>query len=157
MPKLLLFAPCQKAIISRDDNNVSLIAVLSRVTAIFPAASPTELPKGSVLPMPWSAISVWYRQKEDEGKKYEQQFRLVFGEEDLLETLTTSFSFEGDKTEHRIFTQSMVFPIWKTGICSLKLLWREVGQPEWKEEASYPLMVDHTFTDNQQEAVTHPV
>jgi hypothetical protein len=75
MPKLLVFAPCEKVIISQDENNPTLIAILSTIGGEFTAPNPLDIK--AVGPMRWSIFTLWQKEAEDETKIFEQRLRLV--------------------------------------------------------------------------------
>jgi hypothetical protein len=154
MPVLLLFAPCQKAIIA-NDNTLSVVAILD-VIKVGPIPHNTvELAKGSLIPLSWNIGTLWYASEEDIGVTYEERHELISSPGlDLLndpETLlgqgpptATEFTFnhagERKTAVHLIFN----FPVWAEGTCTLRLLLRKKGTEEWHEMATYPLVIEYS-------------
>jgi hypothetical protein len=150
MPVLLLFAPCQKAIIA-NDNTVSAIAVLDLIK-VGPLPHNTELAKGSLIPFSWSILTVWYA-TEDVGVTYEERYELIGNSGmDLLNdpdiflgkgsTLAVfAFTHIGERRSpvHTIFK----FPVWEEGTCVLRLLLRRKGAEDWREMATYPMAIEY--------------
>ena len=65
---------CQKSIIDRETNNVSL-DVLEQLNVTIPTI-PTEA-KGVIFPMPIEIVSLWYRGYKDPGIKGDGRLRIV--------------------------------------------------------------------------------
>lgn len=73
MPRLLLFAPCEKVIIDGQSNQVTVISLIQDVKIAAPSgASAIEIPQGSVAPFPWSVLTIWERESGDQNVRYEQ-------------------------------------------------------------------------------------
>ncbi len=75
MPKLLVFAPCEKVIISQDENNPTLIAILSNIAGDI--ESPEPLEKNALGPMRWQIFTLWQKVPSDGLTIFEQRIRLV--------------------------------------------------------------------------------
>jgi hypothetical protein len=73
MPRLLLFAPCEK--VARDDgNNPVLVSVLLEWT--MAAVEPKPMPENAIMPRQWVIFTLWYRLPEDEGREFVQTCEL---------------------------------------------------------------------------------
>jgi hypothetical protein len=140
MPKLLVFAPCEKVIIDQSENTVSLVTLLGDLqVGVVPG---TAVPKDSTTPLHWSAFALWHREASDEGKQYESRCTLVSPNGNILIESGTAV-FEMTKAGNNNVHRFLGFPVWEPGKCWLKLWIREVGSSQWNEIASYPIGVIH--------------
>ncbi len=142
MPNILMFAPCDKVILSQEDNSPSLISILETVTINIPVAV-TELPPETHVPMRWSIFSLWRRTAEDEGKLYQQRTQLVLPNGEVATESLIDFRLMAGT--QRNIVSIFGFPIAPPGQCSLKLSLREASQgDQWREIADYPINVSRT-------------
>jgi hypothetical protein len=144
VPKLLIFAPCEKVIIDQD-KNVSLIAVLQSIQIqLLPLPPDEQIPEGVAAPLRWSAIAVWLRELGDDGKRYEQSVELFGPAGTTLAKALASFAFE--RPVHSQISSFLGFPlvVARGGAdYTLKLYLREEAEgAESREVASYPLSVE---------------
>jgi hypothetical protein len=139
MPRLLLFGPCQKAIIDQDDALVSMIAILAGVTV----AAPVSL--DAAIQFPWAAVAVWERLIGDEDKAFEQQMQVVQPDDTTIGDSVVQFTFV--KRTHQNVIRAMAFPVGQAGLHSLRLSIREVGSADWSVVAEYPVEVEHRLAD----------
>lgn len=140
MPKLLLFAPCERVIIEQGANTVSLISVIQELTV----AVPSDVPANAAAPQRWYVIAMWQRDEKETAQRFEQ--RLVVENpkgEHLLELLTP---FELSKETHRNIGAIDGFPISIAGRYTLRLSVRQAGRSDtkWEEIADYPVKLIHT-------------
>ena len=77
MPRLLLFAPCERVIINTEDNNVTLMTVLSEIGVSWPSSAMDKLRDTPRLLTRWQVIASWLREPGDEGREFEQICELV--------------------------------------------------------------------------------
>jgi hypothetical protein len=146
MPKLLLFAPCEKVIIA-DDGTTSMITILERINISIPAS--TELVEDAAIAMRWDVFALWQKEPQDEGKTYQARFTLTTpkGKEQAEGSITLEFA--PDKEKFRAVFKSTGFPI-ADGVCVLRLLLREAYIEEWLEMAQYPLLVTRQTSEEGQ-------
>jgi hypothetical protein len=139
MPKLLLFAPCEKIIIEDKSTNVSFISLLDSIRI---GVRVGEIPEGAAIPLRWSVITMWWRQPDEEPRRYEQQWDFVESDGRVLVRDSAIFVIEG-KT-HRHITQMEAFPLpRRAGQCLLKLYLREDAEgSERTEITTFPLAVE---------------
>ena len=138
MPKLLLFAPCEKVIIAQEGNTVSLITILQELTVSIPPD--VQIPADAKVPMQWYGFSLWQKQPGDEGKRYEQQIELTGPDGGIV--VSASSQFEMTAPAHRILSIFPGFPVGQFGEYMLRLYLREEKESEEKKEvASFPLTV----------------
>ena len=140
MPKLLLFAPCERAIIGQDDQSISLISILAGFGASLPFQVDQPLPEGVALPLRWYLVSIWRGEIEDVGKTLYQKVSLVSPSGKELVVVENSVQIED---QFRLMVKSIVqfqaFPIPEFGTYSVRLNHRMVESLEWTLAADYPL------------------
>jgi hypothetical protein len=137
MPKLVLYAACEKIII--DQNN--LISLMSLLQDINVQVRPGIIvPVAASAPMQWTIVSIWQQQTEDQGKTFEQRSGFVSNSgQTLLETPIAVFEL---KTPiHRIVSQIVGMPVGIEGKHSIMGWLREKGATEWTEVGSYPIEI----------------
>lgn len=141
MPRLLLFIPCEKAILAQD-NSVSLINLLETLTVTLPGDVKSKLPAPLKAPMNWMVFALWEQVPGDENKSYEQILRFVLPDGQI--------AFEGvekfEMTQRFIRNIAAIdgVPAGQAGDCRLSLSLREAsaqGRPELIAE--FPLIVVH--------------
>jgi hypothetical protein len=139
MPKLLLFAPCEKVIIDRESGTASLITILQDVTISIP--SDAQLPEKAAVPLRWYVFTVWHKQPGEEGKRFAQEIELRGPDGSSTVSATSQFEM-ADQSYHRVTSFFPSFPIWQSGWHALKLYLREDKEGEEKREvASFPLNI----------------
>jgi hypothetical protein len=130
-----MFAPCDKVIISQEDNSPSLISILENIHINIPVNVAVIN-----LPYRWQLFTLWKRQPEDEGKIYQQRTHLTLP--DGQPTVESTLDFRVVTSTQRIVVNIFGFPVLPSGEYPLKLSLREAGQVDgWKDVAEYPLMV----------------
>jgi len=141
MPKLLIFAACEKVIIAEDDKSVSLISLLNGLSvAIAPG---TQIPANAQIPLRWSVVTLWQREPRDEGKSYEQRAQLILPNSEISFSIPAEFQLS--KPLQRNVVKVTGFPVSQAGQCVLKLSLREAGSDnQWREIADYPIQIEHT-------------
>ena len=143
MPKILLFAPCQKAIINQDDKSVSLISVISGLTIAPPDTEASPINPNTFAPIAWSAVSVWVKTPDDDAETVFEQRLDVFGPKggEILTSAETPFKMT--HRTHQIAMNGALFPIGIPGEYNLVLSFRVLGAEEWREVARYPVEITH--------------
>jgi hypothetical protein len=137
MARLLLLAPCEKAIIDLD-NTVSLMRLVEEVTVQVPAGV-TPLPNAGI-PMQWSIVAVFEQEPGDQNKTFEQYTAFVSSSNDILfQSPIAAFELKTDK--HRITTQVNGMPVGRVGKHHIKCYIRERGKTVWTERGSYPIQI----------------
>jgi hypothetical protein len=135
MPKLLIFAPCEKVIVAQN-NTISLITILERLTVQIPKDKPA--PPDTVFPMKWSILTLWQRQEGDEGREFEEKCELLSGEGKSLISASIRFKFVGE-AHSRVIMEIVGFPL-QLGQCEIKMYLRDTdATSEWREVADYPV------------------
>jgi hypothetical protein len=135
MPRLLLFAPCDRVIFGIGDQAASLILILH---ALQTYSEPIPTPNNPLYR--FSVFSQWYRTPGDEGKTFEQRVAMACGSETpVLENIT---AFQMPTQMHRIATHFNKLPPFKPGEYDLKILIRTQGEPQWSQPiAIYPMSI----------------
>jgi len=136
MPRLLIFAPCEKVILGQGDNSLSLISVLQEFQVHRPPGAP-DVPSPIQVPLTWSALALWQRTDEDQGRTYRQRVSLSDPQNQTL--LVGEISFVLEKDTHRTVSQIFGFPFSVVGPYVLKL--SLLNQTQWEEVASFPISV----------------
>ncbi|HKW64676.1 MAG TPA: hypothetical protein VJN89_19140 [Candidatus Acidoferrum sp.] len=143
MPRLSLFAPCERVILGQGDNSASLIVVIQQIQFQGLAGQPPVLPPlGAGVPGRFSLFSQWYQLPTDGNTIFEQRITLSTGNENpVLEAMT---EFQMTDRVHRLIANVIGFPFMNPGEYSLKLFLRPKGQQNWGNAiADYPLEVAH--------------
>lgn len=140
MPRLILFAPCERVIIEQGANTLSMISILQDLSASIKAGTPPD-PK-AVAPQRWYALAMWRKEPSDDGKRFEQRTALIApGGEPKIEAFS---EFEMQKRTHRVIVQIDGFPVFPPGDYTLTAELREVGRKQWVPAGSFPVTVIHT-------------
>ncbi len=150
MPKLLVFAPCEKVIISQDENTPTLIAILSDISGVYKADQ--KLEAGTLAPLRWSVFTMWSQEPTDDGKVFQLNIRLVSPSPANKVILHVVSDFTMTAPAHRQTGQLHAIPVGQNGRWSIDLYLREKGAPDWPATplASYPLTI--TFNAEQPTA-----
>jgi hypothetical protein len=140
LPRLLLFAPCERVLIDRFSNAASLIGVVQDLRFDLPV--PERIPRSAKFAFPWQLFALWLREPEDEGKRFEQLCELVLPDGEVAMQARATFSL--DKRTHR---QIMAVPGFAPakpwdGECRLRLSVREDAEgSHWHSVAEYPILL----------------
>jgi hypothetical protein len=137
MPRLILFAPCEKVIIEQGSGGASLISLLQELKA-----SAKELPKpGQTVANQWNVVAIWRKLGTDTVQEFEQ--RVTLEDPGGINAFDLRTQFQMTKDYHRTFGNIAGFPIGVEGEYTLRLFVREVGAERWDERANYPIHVVH--------------
>ncbi|HZI17302.1 MAG TPA: hypothetical protein VEY09_01775 [Pyrinomonadaceae bacterium] len=140
MPKLLMFAPCDRVIINKRDNTTSLISIIEAFSIDIPEG--TKLRDEEMkIPIKWSVLSLWERQHGEEGKQFEQRTQLVLPNGKQALDGSTMLDFVSTSNRFRAVNEVVGFPVSPAGACVLKLSIREVGQEAWQDVADYSIFI----------------
>jgi hypothetical protein len=134
MPRLLLFAPCEKVISAQEDNGASLIALLQGFEL------PTQPPEENLMaPIPWYAFALWEAINEEPGR-FSQRIQLVARDGTILVNWEGPVVGAGNRGKrfHRTAIKHLGFPLHGTGDYTLRL-WLRDGDGEFNE------LVDRAF------------
>jgi hypothetical protein len=136
MPKLLLFAPCEKVLVDEASKAISLIVILQEVHYKLPPG--TTLPPNAAIPMNWSVISLWQQeQPADFGVEFEQRLVVENSAGATVMANESKWTFAADRN-HRIVANVPVIPLGSRKL-TLKLLYRVAGSRDWLPAAEFPI------------------
>ncbi len=130
MPKLLVFAPCEKVIISQDENNPTLIAILTAFTLQTDAESlkkaigeSTSADAGiAMVPLRWSVFCLWQREPSDGEQEFTQTIDIEApGGDRVIISHRNTFSFTPAANTHRINLNFPGFPVGEPGVYTIRL------------------------------------
>lgn len=127
MPKLLVFAPCEKVIISQDENNPTLIAILSNMTLAGDEAALNEALKGSdpdkpvLVPIRWAVFTLWAKDTVDGTREFTQTIDIESPARKIILTNRGTFAFKDGIDTHRLTLQLPGFPVRERGTYILRL------------------------------------
>src|SRR5215213_8820562 len=133
MPKILAFVPCEKVIVSQQDNTTSLISLIEGFSIDIPQG--VELAEDASIQMKWYVFSLWEKVVGEEEQRFEQRIELILPDGKKALDMATLIEFEPEPKRFRQVTTVMGFPISPAGPCALKLSLRELGQGNWREVA----------------------
>lgn len=141
MPRLLVFLPCERVIISQEENTVSLISVLEVINLAVPPELEIKEDSDRAVPFRWYILAVYRMEDGDENKQFEGRVQLNKEDRTYLD-VSLPFQFQPDKPNMRTTMQIGGFPVMPLGNASLKLSLREVAEGnDWQEIADYPLII----------------
>jgi hypothetical protein len=131
MPKLLLFAPCEK-VLQDATGPVSLISVVEKIEARVPAG--VDLPRA--LPFRMQTVAIWNLEQSEVGQ-YETMTELAAaGAKPSLQTEATILGRGGAGA--KIFVPLDLIPAIE-GRLEFRVSYRKIGDPEWILATTYPI------------------
>jgi hypothetical protein len=137
VPKLLLFAPCQRVLFDQHQN-ISLIEILEQIEVPVPE----NMPKGAQAPINWEILVVWSKVPEDEGRTFEQDIMLMAPDGTMASHIKTQFAMA--TRMHRNIATIYGFPIAQAGEYSLDLKLKDMqNETVFTLETSFPLFLIH--------------
>lgn len=148
MPQPLVFAACEKVIISQEENNPTLISIISEVggSIEIPQLPPSE--KVLVAPVRWQVFTLWSQEPTDGDRVFEQLVKFIspsgknhFASGGADKPLALDFKGR----THRVTATVPGLPATENGEWTLQLFVRERGS-EWPAEPirTYPLTLKFT-------------
>lgn len=160
MPKLLLFAGCERVSFDSSDKSPSLLGVLQGFTVTvgpLPLNEPLvavhemkdDIPPPAAIPIRWVAFSLWKRVPEDKGKKFVQVCELISPSGKSVGGRHPG-EFEMTAGFHRHTVNIHGFPINEQGDYVLRLSLIE-DDGEAKVIKEYPISVVHVPPDVKEE------
>jgi len=137
LPKLLVFAPCEKVILD-EQGNPSLIAIIQGLSTP-PLPPDTALPSNPMGFMRWDVFTLWQRESGDAEREFVQLCQLVGPDNGV--SLNADMSFKVEASTQRNIMSFFGFPLATPGQHLLKLLIRAKDGTEFKEVATFPITV----------------
>jgi len=148
MMKLMLFAPCEKLIIGKD-NHSSLITVLEHIQLDIKAGA--EIPNDAAAPYRWTVISLFHRDFEiDKPTDYETKVELISPSGKANMGGTTVFNVTNEHYNFRNLLDFPVMPV-EAGIHKLMLYLKKMEEENWEQVGEYPIRVVHNFVEVEDE------
>lgn len=144
MPRLMLFAVCSRVIEDNSDGDLTLVSLLEAVAGYYPPgqSKPTEMSVG----IRWSAVAVWWKLPEDEGRSFEQS--VIVMSPDGEEMGGISHSFQMKLRSGRISVNGRSFPTRGEGEHMVRLSLREAKEDaKWETITEYPIFVVYQERD----------
>ncbi len=140
MPRLLLFAPCEKLIVD-EDANPTLFTVIQNISVAVPTGQ--QIPSDVMSPHGWDVVTLWYPESGDDGKTFHERLEFEQPDGSVAVRGKLKFTFSNGKT-HRNKTHVDGFPVGRPGTCWLKL-WLDAdgGEPSPNPIAAFPISVTH--------------
>ena len=143
MLRPLVFAPCEKIIVSQEDNTPSLITLLETINIAIPLGA--EIPDDAMVPFRWFIFTLWCSDTETPGVtfQYDQRIRLVASDGRQAIDNDLHFTVPAGSRTHRTTVLVPGFPVIAPGIARMTLSLRE-GEGPWEEIQTFPLWVNRT-------------
>jgi len=147
MPKLLIFAPCEKVAVGQQDNSSCLIGILQAFElGGISEAGETQIEESKTqqvaplrVPLHWTIFAFWRLNEDERGKIFEQSCQLITPSGKV--SFDQVMEFGQDPTEfQRVTINAFGFPVPEEGEYTLKVSIGERGEPRI-EKATYPLTV----------------
>ena len=140
MPRLLTFGVCQKAIVSKFDDSISMINLLFGCTVTLDDLIPIQ---DVAVPFEWAAVSAWLIESNDNNKTYEQKINIYYPNGASAGESIIAFKFNARSHQNMIASNN--FPVGQAGEYILRLSVRELAneEEEWKIVSEYPFEVIH--------------
>src|ERR1700737_2139481 len=129
MPRLLLFAPCERAIIGQEDNSFSLISVITGFQANIQFPPEQPLPEKASVPMRWYFAALWACDPGELNGSFVQ--RIIVKSEDGKELLAAVSPFKMEKDFLRCIVQIQGFPISKPGTLTASIAVQSDSESSW--------------------------
>ena len=151
MPKLLVFAPCQRVITDAQDNTASLIALMETLTFAIPTEQQPEPEKG--VAYAWTVFSLWLREPEDEGKTFKQYVEMIGPAGDRI--FESVGDFRLTTRTHRVRIDLPGIPVTPPGTYCIRLSLQEPTAAERAPVlAEWPLQIAHVAPEQDSETET---
>lgn len=141
MARLLLFAPCERAIVGQEDKAVSLIGVMTGFTANLPFPHDHPVPENATAPIRWYLVSVWKCDASEVGSEFYQRVILNSPSGTSLLSVDLRIAPQQEQLIVRGIVHLSSFPIKEFGTHVAILQSRRRQDDEWEERSHYPIDV----------------
>jgi hypothetical protein len=140
MPKLLIFAPCERVIVDDIGKQVSMVSVLESLTVAF------GVPEDAVVPLPWMVLAFWRREEGEEDKEFEERVQLVLPNKEIY--AEDRVKFKMIKPNHRVRHSFFGIRVGMAGDNFIRLSVRPAdNESEWQDVAEFPILVLHNVVE----------
>jgi hypothetical protein len=137
MPKLILFAACERVLIDQRTNSATLIGALEEMHFKLPPGS-LVLPANTALPTQWAIFALWQEEPEDVGLEFEQRVTVENATGQIVIYNIAKFNFQ--QKRQRVVSNVVGLPYSRQLL--LNLFCHVAGIPDWgRPLASYPIEV----------------
>jgi hypothetical protein len=142
MPKLILFAVCEKVILD-GLSNASIINVLHGIEAASAQQGPIigPIPKNAVAPAPWSIYAIWKPAPGDAAKEFSEKIEILWPDRSAFNTITAPVKFEASRN-HQSTVNMVGFPVGQVGDVTINM-WLESDGNRIGETSSWTITVTH--------------
>jgi hypothetical protein len=140
MPKLLIFAPCERVILGQGDNSASLIVIVQKLQ--LNQLPGQKIDENAAMYARISLFTEWLKLNDDLGKDFEQRFTFgPVGEKPPVETVA---EFKMSERTNRIIGVIEALPVVAPGEYEFSVWLRQKGT-NWPDAptASYPVEIVH--------------
>ena len=141
MPKLLVFAVCEKIIVD-DSGNATLITLLNEIHIALPTDG-TVLPPDALAPKEWAVFAMWAVEQEDFGHDFVQEMEMSFEDGTIFKKQSLPFHVKPDVRVAVNRANIIGFPIGKQGSFTVTVWLRGDGTNIDRDKHSYPVFVVH--------------
>ena len=140
MPKILIFVPCDKVIVSEQDNTTSIVSIIEAFNIAIPEG--IDLPEVASIPLTWHVLSFWERLAGEENRHFEQLVELSLPDGKVAFGGSMTLDFKPESKRFRAVSSIIGFPVSSAGVYLLKLSVREIGQDNaWQPIADYNIYI----------------
>lgn len=151
MPRLVIFAACEKVIIDERSNALSLISLLEGIEVDVTG----EMPIDARIPFRFEVVSEWAREAGETSKQLEQKIEIVRADKTVSMSMTLPVTFNEGTLRFRSVTSIDGVPVGVPGELSVTLSSREAGKSIWAKVGRYPILVTHNKI-SQADVVVDP-
>lgn len=138
MPRLILFAACSRVIVDAEDETVTLVGLLERVSVLRDAEG--RVP--TVADVNWQHIAIWQADDGDEDRTYEQRVEVL--RPDRRQAAEVRHPLDLSRKMLRVYGAVAGFPSEVEGAYTIRLSSRNALDDEtWQKVAEYPVTVRH--------------
>ncbi len=145
MPKLFLFAPCERVIISQE-GPLSLITLIEGLNASFPEEEYANLSDDAVSQITWHIVVKWSREfdENEEPGHWQQRVQVSTPNGRVSTDITTDIDLVKN-LGIRSIVRVNGFPVKPLGICKITLSLRKAGDEDaaWEEIATFPVKIQN--------------
>lgn len=152
MPKLLLFAPCEKVIIS-PDGRMSLTTIVEAFNVSMSTGEYDNLPDDAFAPITWHVVANWSREDnaDEEPAHWQQRIQVFTPSGRVSADSVTNFDLVSNPGMRNVLKVNG-FPIKPLGRYKITVSLRKAGDNDaaWQEIASYPVKVKNIIPNPEQ-------
>lgn len=147
MPRLILFAVCEKVILD-NAGNASIINLMHSIEVASTQQGPVigPIPRNAVSPAQWSIYAIWKPGIDDPGKEFSERIEILWPDRTVFNAATATFRFEANRN-HQNTAGILGFPAGQTGDVVINM-WLECEGRRIGETSSWIVTVSHKQRPN---------